>query len=248
MGARRMRKRTHHRPDDGPLEAAATPVPAVLGDGPNGACGVVPPPLSAGVASELCFWAAAASRAAGPSRAAVGPKEEMYATKFADVRWNACRPATTFARFAAVGDAVDAATDADGAWAAADRDAGAEDALARSVTAGVTASAIVVPGAAASIGGGLVSSVSAGRGPAVICVAPDVEAESAVVGVGRVAEAAGDGASVPRAAGTGPRARRAVGTGATSGAGVVSGGGAASGIGAASTVRAGACVVSGAGV
>ena len=138
-----MRKRTHHRPDDGPLEAAAAPVPAVLGDGPDGACGVVPPPFSAGVALELCFWAAAAARAAGTSGAAVGPNEEMFATEFADVRSNARSPATTFARFAAVGDAVDAAAEEDGAWSAADRDAGVEDVPARSVTAGVTPSAIV---------------------------------------------------------------------------------------------------------
>jgi hypothetical protein len=243
-----MRKRTHHRPDDGPLEAAAAPVPAVLGDGPNGACGVVPPPFSAGVALELCFWASAASRAAGTSRAAVGPNEEMFATEFADVRWNARSPATTFARFAAVGDVVEAAAEEDGAWSAADRDADVEDVPARSVTAGVTASAIVVPGAAAGIGGGLLSSVPAWPGPSVVCVAPNVEAESVVFGAGRVAEAAGDGASVPAAAGTGARARRAVGAGATGGAGVVSSRGAASVIGAASTVRAGASVVSGAGV
>jgi hypothetical protein len=243
-----MRKRTHHRPDDGPLEAEAAPVPAVLGDGPNGACGAVPPPFSAGVALELCFRAAAAARAAGTSGAAVGPNEEMFATEFADVRSNARSPATTFARFAAVGDAVDAAAEEDGAWSSADRDAGVEDVRASSVTAGVTPSAIVVPGAAAGIGGGLLSPVPASPGPAVVCVAPNVEAESVVFGAGRVAEAAGDGASVPRAAGTGAGASRAVGAGATGGAGVVAGGGAAAVIGAAVTVRAGARVVSGAGV
>ena len=230
-----------------PLEAAAAPVPAVLGDGPNGACGVVPPPFPAGVALELCFRAAAAARAAGTSGAAVGPNEEMFATEFADVRSNACSPATTFARFAAVGDAVDAAAEEDGASSAADRNAGVEDVPARSVTAGVTPSAIVVPGAAAGIGGGLLSPVPAGPGPAVVCLTPNVEAESVVFGAGRVAEAAGDGASVPRAAGTGAGAGRAVGAGAPGGAGVVSGG-AASVIGAASTVRAGARVVSDAGV
>jgi hypothetical protein len=62
----------------------------------------------------------------------------MFATEFADVRSNARSPATTFARFAAVGDAVDAAAEEDGAWSAADRDAGVEDVRARSVTAGVT--------------------------------------------------------------------------------------------------------------
>jgi hypothetical protein len=241
-----MRKRTHHRPDDGPLEAAAAPVPAVLGDGPKGACGVVPPPFPAGVALELCFRAAAAARAAGTSGAAVGPNEEMFATEFADVRSNARNPATTFARFAALGD--DAAAEEDGASSAADRNAGVEDVPARSVTAGVTPSAIVVPGAAAGIGGGLLSPVPAGPGPAVVCLTPNVETESVVFGAGRVAEAAGDGASVPRAAGTGAGARRAVGAGATGGAGAVSGSGAASVIGAASTVRAGARVVSGAGV
>src|SRR3954451_3271402 len=172
MGARRMRKRTHHRPDEGPIEAAPAPVPAVLGDGPNGACGVVPPPFPAGVALKLCFRAATAACAAGTSGAAVSPNEEMFATEFAKVRPNARSPATTFARFAAVGDAVDAAAGEDGAWSAADRDAGVEDARARSVTAGVTPSAIVVPGAAAGIGGGLLSPASAWSGPAVVCVAP----------------------------------------------------------------------------
>jgi hypothetical protein len=208
----------------------------------------VPPPFPAGVALELCFRAAAAARAAGTSGAAVGPNEEMFATEFADVRSNARSPATTFARFAAVGDAVDAAAEEDGASSAADRDAGVEDVPARSVTAGVTPSAIVVPGAAAGIGGGLLSPVPAGPGPAVVCLTPNVETESVVFGAGRVAEAAGDGASVPGAAGTGAGARRAVGAGATGGAGVVSGGGAASVIGAASTVRAGVRVVSDAGV
>jgi hypothetical protein len=243
-----MRKRTHHRPDDGPLEAAAAPVPAALRDGRKGACGVVPPPFPAGVALELCFRAAAAARAAGTSGAAVGPNEEMFATEFADVRSNARSPATTFARFAAVGDAVDAAAEEDGASSAADRNAGVEDVPARPVTAGVTPSAIVVPGAAAGIGGGLLSPVPAGPGPAVVCLTPNVETESVVFGAGRVAEAAGDGASVPGAAGTGAGARRAVGAGATGGAGVVSGGGAASVIGAASTVRAGVRVASDAGV
>jgi len=152
-------------------------VPPVFGDGPDGACGVVPPPFPAGVGLELCFRAAATARAAETGGAAVGPSEEMFATEFADVRSNACSPATTFARFAAVGDAVDAAAEEDGAWSAADRDAGVEDVRARSVTAGVTPSAIVVPGAAAGIGGGLLSPVPAGPGPAVVCVAPNAEAE-----------------------------------------------------------------------
>jgi hypothetical protein len=38
----------------------------------------------------------------------------MFATEFADVRLNGRSPATTFARFAAVGDAVEAAEE-DGA-------------------------------------------------------------------------------------------------------------------------------------
>jgi hypothetical protein len=118
---------------------------------------------------------------------------------------------------------------------------------ARSVTAGVTPSAIV-PEAAAGIGGGLLSPVPAGPGPAVVWLTPNVEAESVAFGAGRVAEAAGDGASVPGAAGTGAGARRAVGAGATGGAGAVSGGGAGAVIGAASTVRAGASAVSGPGV
>jgi hypothetical protein len=223
-------------------------VPPVFGDGRDGACGVLPPPFPAGVGLELCFRAAATARAAETRGAAVGPNEEMFATEFADVRSNARSPATTFARFAAVGDAVDAAAEEDGACSAADRDAGVEDVRARSVTAGVTPSAIVVPGAAAGIGGGLLSPVPAGPGPAVVCVAPNAEAESVAVGAGGVAEAAGDGASFPRAAGTGAGAGRAVGAGATGGAGVVSGGGAASVIGAASTVRAGGRVVSDAGV
>jgi hypothetical protein len=172
----------------------------------------------------------------------------MFATEFADVRLNARSPATTFARFAAVGDAVDAAAEEDGAWSAADRDADVEDVPARSVTAGVAPSAIVVPGAAAGIGGGLLSPAPARPGPSVVCVAPNVEAACVVVGAGGVSEAAGDGASAPRAAGTGAGAGRAVGAGATGGAGVVAGGGGASVIGAASTVRAGACVASGAGV
>ena len=173
----------------------------------------------------------------------------MFATEFADVRSNARSPATTFARFAAVGDAVDAAAEEDGAWSAADRDAGVEDVRARSVTAGVTPSAIVVPGAAAGIGGGLLSPVPAGPGPAVVCLAPNAGAESVAVGAGGACRGSRRRCIVSaRGWDRGAGARRAVGACATGGAGVVSGGGAGSVIGAASTVRAGASVMSDAGV
>ena len=61
-------------------------MPPVFGGGPDGACGVVPPPFPAWVGLDLCFRAAATARAADTGGAAVGPNEEMFATEFADVR------------------------------------------------------------------------------------------------------------------------------------------------------------------
>jgi hypothetical protein len=117
-----MRKRSHHRPDDRPPEAAAAAVPAAFGDGPSGARGVVPPPFPVGVGMVLCLRAAATARVAEASGVAVGPNEEMVATEIADVRCSARIPAATLARFAAVDDAVDAAAE-ESAVLATDRDA-----------------------------------------------------------------------------------------------------------------------------
>jgi hypothetical protein len=118
MGARRMRKRSHHRPDDRPPEAAAATEPAVFGDGPDGACGVEPAPSPAGVGVALCLRAAAAAGVVRTGGAAVGPNEEALVVAFADWRPNACSPATTAARFAAGGGGVDAEAEEDEARAA----------------------------------------------------------------------------------------------------------------------------------
>jgi hypothetical protein len=187
MGARRMRKRSHHRPDDRPPEAAAATEPAVFGDGPDGACGVEAAPFPAGAGVALCLRAAATAGVVRTGGAAVWPSVEALVVAFADWRPNACSAATTVARFAAGVGAVDAEAEEDGAWAAADGDTGVDDVPSR----------LVVTGAAAAVGAVLMSPMLTRPGADVVGAAATVEAGSAAVGAGGVAEAAGGGESVP---------------------------------------------------
>jgi hypothetical protein len=138
MRARRTRHRSHHRPDDNPPDPAAAPVPAALGDGPDGDSGPVPPPAPAGVGSGLWWRTVSAARFVVTRTAVVGPTVETVVLMWAGVSSNACSPATTLPGLAGASAEVDAAAD-DGTWSA-DRDAGAFDVP--PVTAGVPAESI----------------------------------------------------------------------------------------------------------